>query len=366
MRVLDPLDQRIVIALQVDGRASWTDIAALTGSSVTTVSRRGQQILQQGLIRIAAVPTVDQRTVEHLVVRLRCAPGSQARVAREIASWREVRSLALVTGVHDVVAEFMVPQERDLAQLLVRDVQRVEGVLSSEVDLILRTYKASDDWSRQILGEKAVAAARYPMRQPAYSRHPLDDLDTRILEALREDGRQSFQAVADQLGVHESTVRRRFEAMIAHGSVRLVTLAPAKLLGYAAEVIFWLDILPAHLDAAAQKLSRHQGVRHVAAMLGRDSLMCEVVLPSTRDLFAFTTETLASLDGVRAWRTSIELLTVKRGFVEAPWALSWLRADQAGPIGPAGVLGGRSGRVGLIRADEGRHGNGEEARVAPA
>ena len=36
-------------------------------------------------------------------------------------------------------------------------------------------------------------------------------------------------------------------------------------------------------------------------------------------LFKFLTETLASLDGVRGWQASMELLTIRRGFVETSW-----------------------------------------------
>jgi hypothetical protein len=55
-------------------------------------------------------------------------------------------------------------------------------------------------------------------------------------------------------------------------------------------------------------------------------MMCEVIAPSTKGLFEFTSATLATLDGVIGWSASVELLSLKRGFVETPW---W-RAQIAG------------------------------------
>jgi len=43
------------------------------------------------------------------------------------------------------------------------------------------------------------------------------------------------------------------------------------------------------------------------------------VKPSQDALFGFLTETLATLEGVHGWQASMELLTVRRGFVETPW-----------------------------------------------
>lgn len=319
MDPLDDLDRRVVVALQNDGRASWTDIAQAAGSSVATVARRGQQLLARGLVRIAAVPSVDRfGPTEQLLVRLRCEAGAQHRVAQVIAARPDVRFVCLVTGAHDLVAEILTPKGSDLVTVLVDQLQGIPGVVSSEAELVLHMYKVSHDWSRQILGDAAPAATARELHVCGPS--DFDDTDEKILAFLREDGRASFPVVAQAMGVNESTVRRRFETLTSRGCLQMVTLVPAALLGYETEVILWLDVTPSQLDAVARALIGHRGVRFVAATLGQASLMCEVIMPTTRDLFEFTTSTLAHLDGIRSWQASIELLTIKRGFVDCPWA----------------------------------------------
>jgi DNA-binding Lrp family transcriptional regulator len=318
---IDELDRRIIVALQRDGRASWTDIAGEADASVATVGRRGQHLLSSGLVRIAAVPSISQwGPAEQLVVRLRCRAGEQQKVARVIAERPQVRFVSLVTGAHDIVAEVVAPKGSDLVALLIDELQGIPGVESSEADLVLHTYKIGHDWSRQ------QAAGPTPTLQTAAthvcSPGDFDELSDKIVEILREDGRTSYPNVAQTLGVNESTVRRRFETLVTRGCVQLVTLVSASALGYETEVLLWLDVVPSAINFVAHELLDHRGVRFIAATLGQSSMMCEVIMPTNEDLFQFTTSTLARLEGIRSWQASIELRTLKRGFVDLPWARS--------------------------------------------
>jgi hypothetical protein len=99
----------------------------------------------------------------------------------------------------------------------------------------------------------------------------------------------------------------------------VLTLVPASALGYESEILFWINCSPSRLESAANELVRHPGIRYLAATLGTSSLMCEVILPTTRDVFQFTTSTLAGVDGVLSWTANVELVTYKRGFVRTPW-----------------------------------------------
>jgi DNA-binding Lrp family transcriptional regulator len=315
---IDELDRRIIVALQRDGRASWTDIANEADASVATVGRRGQHLLSTGLVRIAAVPSISQwGPAEQMMVRIRCRAGAQQEVARVIAERPQVRFVSLVTGAHDIVAEVIAPKGSDLVALLIDELQGIPGVESSEADLVLHTYKIGHDWSRQ------QASGTTPSQTAAThvcSRGDFDELGDKIVEVLREDGRTSYPAVAQALGVNESTVRRRFETLISKGCVQLVTLVPASALGFETEVLLWLDVVPSAINFVAHELLEHRGVRFIAATLGQSSMMCEVIMPTNEDLFQFTTSTLARLEGIRSWQASIELRTLKRGFVDLPWA----------------------------------------------
>ncbi len=55
--VADEVDRKIIAELQVNGRASWTEIAERVGLSVPAVARRGQHLLGSGAVRVGIMPS---------------------------------------------------------------------------------------------------------------------------------------------------------------------------------------------------------------------------------------------------------------------------------------------------------------------
>ncbi|HZD72120.1 MAG TPA: AsnC family transcriptional regulator [Actinomycetes bacterium] len=336
---LDPLDRRIIAALQMDGRASWTDIADACGTSLATVARRAQQLLGEGVVRVAVIaPDINHAGPANLfILHIKSTAGEQVRVAEELLRRDDVRLVSLITGPFDLLAELVVRKDESLSARIVGELQSIEGVQACETDLLLHTYKVSHDWSRQLLtGETYVSGGSEPHEcDPSH----FNEMDRAILARLRGDGRASFRTVARDLGMNETTVRRRFETLRERGCVMVFTLVPAVSLGFESEIILQITVAPSRLDATARALATYRGVRYVGSTLGASSLMCEVILPTTRDVYQFVTQTLGDLDGVQGWTASMELVTCKRGFVETPWwrrALvdgrsAWLRPVSADP-----------------------------------
>ena len=322
---LDELDRRIIVALQSDGRASWTEIAEMSGSSVATVARRGQQLLRDGIVRVAAIPDINHAGMADLyVLRITCEPGTQMSVCARLAENHDLRYLGLVTGRYDIMAELNLRREESLRVRIVEQILAINGVQRCDTDLTLHVYKVARDWSRQLLTREDLPAPVSEVHQCDPSH--FDAVDRQIADLMREDGRASFRTVAAQVGLNESTVRRRFETLLHRGCLRLTTLVPAPALGFESEIFLDITVAPPSLEAVARTLSTYRGVRYVAALLSQNALMCELILPTTQDLFAFTTGTLGRLEGVQGWTASMELLVLRRGFVETPW---WRRSIEA-------------------------------------
>jgi DNA-binding Lrp family transcriptional regulator len=312
---LDDLDRQIIVALQGDGRASWTAIAALCETSVPTVARRAQQLIADNLLKVAVLPNLGSTgPVETFFTRIGCRPGTQLEVAEQLVAREDVRWASLITGSYDIAIELVVNSGPTRYPQTMLELQQIDGVERWYSDLLLHVYKVSHDWYRQLLREDSTPAA-VSLCSPDH----LDKVDWAILDCLRNDGRASFKTVADALRLNESTVRRRFERMITDGCASVFTIVPSSLLGLEAETLLWVTVEPAKLAEVAEALTRHRSVRYLGATLDGNSLLCEVIADSTRGLFEFTTETLAQLAGVVGWSASVELLTLKRGFVETPW-----------------------------------------------
>jgi DNA-binding Lrp family transcriptional regulator len=319
---VDETGQRIIAELQVNGRASWTEIAEREGISVAAVARRGQQLLASGAIRIGVLPRhsilQDQGGLSD--IRIVCAPGKQFEVAEALIDVPNLRFLALVTGKYDLIGEL---SSRIDGGAHVRQIQAIQGIPGVERCVSnphMHAYKWSQRWLRQTLGDHLPEPA--PEREPCDGAH-IDDVDRQIIDAMANDGRISLRAVAERLSLNESTVRRRFEILTNCGCLEVITLVSAHAVGYEAETLLDVFVEPKMLGQVADQLSTFDGVRYIAASLSSPALFCEVILPDAGKLHSFLTEDLAWMDGVRSWEAGTELLTFKRGFLETPW---WRRA----------------------------------------
>jgi DNA-binding Lrp family transcriptional regulator len=318
---VDELGRRIIMALQQDGRADWTSIASLCGTSKPTVARRVERLMADGVLKVAVMPELgSDGPVDIFLASIGCRPGTQIAVVERLVARPDVRFAALVAGSHDIVIELVVGAGPTGYPEAMLQIQTIPGVVRWHCDLVLHVYKMSQDWNHAPSGTGPARATtnRSVELTPCAPDH-LDHVDRAILDRLRIDGRASFKALAAAMGVNESTVRRRFERMVANRCATVITIVPPAAVGLRAVALLTISVEPGKLNEVADVLGRHRSVRYLAATLTGSSLVCEVIATSTQGLFEFSTSTLATLDGVVNWTASLELLTVKRAFIETPW-----------------------------------------------
>ncbi|PXY33225.1 hypothetical protein BAY59_08950 [Prauserella coralliicola] len=312
MHELSDLDRRIVAALQLDGRSSWSEVARLAGTTESTASRRGGRLLEDGTVRVIGVADPLICGLGQLVlVQLGCAPGSVRQVIDVLAARPDTRFLTLSTGTWDVITEIIVPSQRQLTSALVDDLGALPGVHSSSSALITKTFTMRHDWSRRLLGD---AVQRPPVRPSPPARITLDENDRHLLAALADDGRRPYRDVAKHLTLGETGVRRRVERLVAARALVFSTLVTPAALGFHVELLAWLKVDLGRLDEIAHLLAGRPEVRYVSATAGSADLVCEVILPDASDIYAFTTRVLGALPGVRSVDIGLELENHKRAY----------------------------------------------------
>jgi len=221
--------------------------------------------------------------------------------------------VALVTGPFDVVAEMIVPSNRRLAEIILEELPAIAGITSTTTETVLRTFKTSYDWSRDLLGDKGTELDPSPRpRNHAAGPVVLDETSLNILQALQEDGRRGFADLAARYDITESMARYRVDSLFAKAGVRAITLVDPSLLGYDAELFIWLRVELARLEEVAAALAARREVRYISATSGYSDLVCEVFLRSQNDVYEFTTKVLGQRPGIQQVNMASELLILKR------------------------------------------------------
>ena len=138
-------------------------------------------------------------------------------------------------------------------------------------------------------------------------------LDERLIELLSQDARQSSQALANQLNVSSSTVRRRIGKLVKRGVLRFAALAEPSEFGFYLRAIIAFDVEHDKVREVMELLSGRSEVKGLAATSGRFDVIALVWFTSTDGLFEFIESEVSKMEGVRNTETFI-CLHVEKGF----------------------------------------------------
>ncbi len=140
----------------------------------------------------------------------------------------------------------------------------------------------------------------------------IDSLDRQLIELLMQDARRSSEALAAQLDVSSSTVRRRMKRLTDEGIVHIVALPQPDKIGLFVEAIMTINVSHERIHSVVQVLREYPQVRWAAVTSGRFDIIAHVWLDSTEQLYRFIEDKVHGLEGVTGSETFICLHVEKR------------------------------------------------------
>lgn len=142
---MDRLDVQIVSRLQEDGNATNASIAkSILPSPVSeeTVRRRLKRLMQDGYMKIVAIPDARMMGYEsQVIIGLQVEADKIDRVADALAEMDEVTWVSITTGSFDIFGWATVKSFDQLSDFLRTRVGRIDGVKKMETFLTLESKK---------------------------------------------------------------------------------------------------------------------------------------------------------------------------------------------------------------------------------
>ncbi|MEU0432021.1 Lrp/AsnC family transcriptional regulator [Streptomyces sp. NPDC006290] len=320
--VLSLTDQRLVAALQCDGRVTAERAAQVLGLSPATVRRRLHALRADGTVRVVISPVARPRngsSAGALFLRIRVLRGRLDTIVAALAARDDIPFIDVSTSGDEIFAVARTePGSRD--PLVFRQLPSTQAVTSLESAAVLHVFRLTSEWRHNVLTapERAALSPAEPVPVQTSSGSPgpygvdTDPLGQSLIDALTPDARLSAAELAVRTGHAETTVRRRIAQLAARGRLITQVQVDTRLLGLPIEAKLLLHVAPDHLAAAGKALADHPSVHGAFATTGPSNLHAAAYFCDLTALYDFLSRDLVGL-GITRVETAVVGRVAKRG-----------------------------------------------------
>lgn len=244
--VLDPVNLRLLEALQANARLSSAQISTALGLSQSACLDRWRKLEKRGIIRQYRAEVDLDRIVSAVRVMAEVSfhgrgPDDLKRFVEDCLAAPEVVALYQISGVYDLQVGFVcrdVGHYHDVSEGLIA---RHPAITRFSGHVVLRRIKAFAGYPLTLLAGPGPDAEREaepqtvlsvapapgpapgqapgPVTGPVAGRFRLDPLHIRILQALQTDGRLSNLALAEAVALSPSPCLERVKKLESHGYI---------------------------------------------------------------------------------------------------------------------------------------------------
>ena len=155
------------------------------------------------------------------------------------------------------------------------------------------------------------------MAKRATVRNELDEIDRKIILALKADGRATNQQIAQSLQISAATVSARIRRLEDTGTMRVVAVTDFAALGYKVLLAIGVEVAGRPAEKVARDLAKLPGIFAVHLVTGAREIEILVGLRDYDDLEPFLLRDIAKVRGIRSLAASVAADVVKFNFDQA-------------------------------------------------
>jgi Lrp/AsnC family transcriptional regulator for asnA, asnC and gidA len=147
--------------------------------------------------------------------------------------------------------------------------------------------------------------------------YQLDDVDRRIIAALKADGRATNQRIARSLRISPATVGARIRRLESVNAMRVVAVTDFAALGYKVLLAVGIEVQGRPAQEVAEELAALTEVFAVHLVTGARDVEILVVLHDLEELETFLLRDVAKIRGIRSLTAGIAADVIKYDFDRA-------------------------------------------------
>jgi Lrp/AsnC family transcriptional regulator for asnA, asnC and gidA len=141
---LDAIDKAIIKQLQDNGRITNKRIAEILNLSEGTIRNRIRRLTESNILKIKGLinPEVEkEKQLVYVMIKL-SGNRNSLDVARKVAALEPIKSVSIIAGRYDLVAEIFI-ESHTLIEFLNTELAKIDSILTVESLMTLRNF---DKW----------------------------------------------------------------------------------------------------------------------------------------------------------------------------------------------------------------------------
>jgi DNA-binding Lrp family transcriptional regulator len=137
---------------------------------------------------------------------------------------------------------------------------------------------------------------------------PLDELDMKIINLLRKDGRSSYRSIANKVGISNVAVRDRIKKLVREGYIKgFFTLVDSMMIGKGVSVLFDITTNPNDLQGVALEIYKSEQVLRIFEKAGSSQLIVHALFKDLAEMQSFIEDKLYKTKGITHVASSLIL-----------------------------------------------------------
>lgn len=282
--MIDELDLRLLHALQLAPRLSWSRLQDVLEVDASTLSRRWKRLSSEGLAWVFMHPSDQWSRELFAYVEVDCQPGTRAAVADAVAQDPPAWSVEFTTGRRELVVAVGARTIRDLDRYVERRIAATSGVVSVRTHVVRKTYRDQSMWRLNALTipQQRVLTADSESVDSPFAEPTAFDLQ--LLRALACDGRRSASSIAAELDKSESTVTRGITRMLGSLKGHMRCDMAQTIAGWPYVATLLISVPQSLMVSLARGLAAMPTTRGCYSIAGPSNLLCVLWMRSLEEL----------------------------------------------------------------------------------
>jgi Lrp/AsnC family transcriptional regulator for asnA, asnC and gidA len=141
----------------------------------------------------------------------------------------------------------------------------------------------------------------------------LDDVNKAIVEQLQIDGRRTYGAIAEAVGLSEAAVRQRVQRMREAGIMQIVAVTDPLQVGFRSQAMVGIRT-DGDARVVAERLSEVEDIDYVVLCTGSFDILVELVCEDDDTILELLNGVIRQIPGVRDTETFMYLKLTKQTY----------------------------------------------------